>query len=128
MNPSSDFPAGRLCKKPRLGADAPAATVLKKSAPLKPTGTASTAAAICSRRQPTRTVTVQGHLAVRVNALGRLPPPALAACTGLSSILGEWSATPGGKKIVCPTASNLLLPRQLPAMMSATVILPFEPS
>src|SRR5258708_39313976 len=103
MTPSSDFPAGRLCKKPRLGAGAPAATVLKKSAPVKPTGAASSAAAICSRRQQTRTVTVQGHLAVRDNPAGRLPALEFAACGGLSSIFGDCSATPGGKKIVCPT-------------------------
>src|SRR5260221_10064840 len=122
MKPSRDLPAGRLCKKARSGAGAPGATVLRKSAPLKLTDTASTAAAICSTRSPGRRVIVHGHFAVRLSPAGQVEPAA-----GPVSTFGDCSATPFGKNIVCPTDSNLFC-KQLPAIISLTLNCPLEPS
>src|SRR5258706_7002337 len=77
INPSSDTPPGRLLRMGKLGTGAPAPTVAIKSAPVKLTGLLSTAAAICSSRQPGRTEIVQGQFALRDglegNGLAGLP-------------------------------------------------------
>src|SRR5258708_7207899 len=119
MKPSSDFPGGRLRKNPRSGTAVPALVTARKAAPLKATGVLSTAAAICSRRQPARTRIVQGHFALRVKPF----PPALLGLFAasdwgaLSSTLGEFSPAPGGKK-TCWPIDRLLFLRQFAARIA----------
>src|SRR5437016_6312037 len=116
MNPSSDFPGGRLLKKGRAAIKALGATLARKSAPLNPADTLSTASAICSNRQPTRTVIVQGQLAARVSLSGDpVTPLLLAVLAGCAACC----ATSGGKNKICPMESVLLF-RQLPAIMVST--------
>src|SRR5215510_12326468 len=112
MKPSSDFPGGRLRKNATAGTAALALVTARKSEPLKATGVLSTAAASCSRRQPARTWIVHGHFAVRV--VKDVPADAglFDVSPVLSSILGEFSPVPGGKKTCWPSDRFLLL-RQL---------------